>query len=234
MRADLSLVAIGTALIPILTIALPLRAQSGAEPAGVRTQIVTQEEKLLDLYRREREKGTEGLYRYANELRASGLLLRSLDLYENFLVLYPDHPRAFDATIDIAETYRKLNRFREAGRIFEKAYAIYPEQERGLIAYLNAARIYSDLGEREKAERILNDIIARRPFSPVSRMARADLVLMDSTRGIVSAPVVSAGETTPLVGQGVPIPVPSPAETGGVAQEALDRMGEGVEQPEEK
>ena len=123
----------------------------------------------------ERENEGKLLFQYARNLHASGLLRRSLDLFENFLILYPDHPWTFDALNECAEIYLKFSRTRDAVEYYKQSFRAAHNREKGDLAYLQAGKILSDMGEAKEARRIFKELIELKPASRVAQLAEVEL-----------------------------------------------------------
>jgi len=185
-----------------------------------------QEEQVGKIRETVRKEQAEILFRYGSELRASGNLERALDLFEDFLILYGDHTRAFDVHIAIAEIHQSMKQYDGAISHFELAREMFPEQERGIEAYLKMGRVYAEIGESERARTIFNEIAASRPFTRLAKLASMELSLLRFVALPVSVSVPPATQTE--TSKTVPGSDESPLQLDSRGN-PLDRMGEGVE-----
>ncbi len=207
---------------------------------------------------REIEKQGERMYQYGLSLFSGGELRRSLDLFHDFLLLYQNHRRLFQVQMHMAEIQEKLDRPRKAVEFYLRAYRQEQNSRRGAMAYLKAGRILAELGEKERARKIFSRLIEKRPFTRISRLASVELKSLrfldvyeegldavENRSRTEESPssLPSTEKEKPLFGS-APAEKPSP-DTGGEAatsrkegeerlsrekKEALDRMGEGVEE----
>ena len=195
------------------------------------------------------------LVRYARELAATGRLVQALDRYRNFLVLYPRHEWRLEALMGAAEILLEQDQVEEAIGYLEQAYRAEPHRERGALAFLRAGKLHAEMGDFDRARRIFSRLVERKPTSRVERLASIELnslgFLDSKTRGgktggseQTPAPVLDTDQgterdwareagtsesddatdsgTRPATNTGGP-------DAENVRRDALDRMGEGVE-----
>lgn len=126
-------------------------------------------------FRQEFQIDGENQFRYGRELHADGFRDRSARILNDFLVLFPRHPRRFEALRILAEIEVEQDRPVPAIDYYRRAFREAPGQDRGLEAYLQAARLLAGLGESTAARFIFEDIQRRKPDSRLARLAGNEL-----------------------------------------------------------
>jgi len=114
-------------------------------------------------------------FKYARELAADGKLSRAVSLYEEFLILYPDHELCFPVMIEMGKILTRQNRKSYAIDLYRKAYQKRKESEEGIKAYLEAGRLLSDLGEIQKAKTVFEEIILNENYTELANIAQNEL-----------------------------------------------------------
>ncbi len=179
--------------LSVVVLSTPLRAQDdpaqqdaadAADPAGdtASDRVVpggplppTQASVTAGKFREEFQIDGENRFRYGRELHADGFRDRSAQILRDFLVLFPRHPRRFEALRILAEIEVEKDRPVPAIDYYRRAFREVPGQDRGLEAYLQAGRLLAGLGETETAREVFEDIRRRKPDSRVARQAGNEL-----------------------------------------------------------
>jgi TolA-binding protein len=166
----------------------PAAAQN---PAGDETQA----ERRRGIVQTELARDGESRFRYARELYADARYARARDLLEDFLLLFPEHPRRIEALRITAEIDARNGNVEAAVRRFTRAYREAPDGETGARAYLQAGRLLAASGEPERARPIFEEVKRRVPSSATARLADQELLALDLPRARTSA----GGEERPLL-----------------------------------
>lgn len=110
---------------------------------------------------------------YARELNKLGYPLKSLQIFNDFLTLYPNHEWTLDALIQTADILKALDRPQEAVGYYIQAFQHAMDSERAGRAYLSAGRILLLEGEFGRARKIFTELELQK--SPISGEAALEL-----------------------------------------------------------
>ncbi|MCR9144102.1 MAG: hypothetical protein NXI24_17775 [bacterium] len=117
----------------------------------------------------------ENKFRYARELEADGYLVRSRQLLEDFLILFPGHDRRFAALQLLARIAEQQDQTERAVVAYRRAYAAVPGEDRGLESALQAGRLLAGLGRTDEARKLFLEIQGRKPDSKLARLVAIEL-----------------------------------------------------------
>lgn len=177
----------------------------------------TQAERRRGLVQAELARDGESRFRYARELFADGRYARARALLEDFLLLFPEHPRRIEALRIAAEIDARNGDVEAAVLRYTRAYREAPDGETGARAYLQAGRLLAASGEPERARRIFEEVKRRVPSSATARLADQELLALDLPR----ASAAQVGDERPLLN-----------DAGASAQSAQSaESGDAGEQP---
>lgn len=164
-------------------------APGAAEPAAPASETPeraardeTQAERRRGLVQAELARDGESRFRYARELFADGRYARARDLLEDFLLLFPEHPRRIEALRIAAEIDARNGDVEAAVARFTRAYREAPDGEIGARAYLQAGRLLAASGEPERARPIFEEVKRRVPSSATARLADQELLALELPR----------------------------------------------------
>lgn len=135
----------------------------------------TQESVRRDKMRAQLKIEGENRFRYAREMHADGYLVRSRQLLQDFLILFPKHDRRFSAFEMLARIEEQQDHPERAVSAYRRAYAAVPGEDRGLDAALRAGRILAGLGRLDEAKAIFLEIQARKPDSRMARLVEIEM-----------------------------------------------------------
>lgn len=195
------------ALVLVCLLTNPLAAQAEA-PRRVAPAALppTQRDVIREQRRAQIALDGENQFRYAREVQADGFQLRARQLLQNFLILFPDHPRRFAALELLAEIETELDRPEAAARAYRRAFAAVPREDRGLRAALAAGRLYAGLGQSDTAREIFEMIAARQPGSALAREVAIELQALGLPirydRSAISESAANSSETRSETGPG--------------------------------
>ncbi|MEQ9363028.1 MAG: tetratricopeptide repeat protein [Leptospirales bacterium] len=117
----------------------------------------------------------ENKFRYAREMQADGYLVRSRQLLQDFLILFPEHDRRFAALEMLAQIAEDQDQPEQAVAAYRRAYAAVPGEDRGLTAALQAGRLLAGMGRTDEAKALFQEIQARKPDSKLARLVAIEL-----------------------------------------------------------
>lgn len=100
--------------------------------------------------------------------------------FEELLASYPQHERAPDAQMGIAETYVQDENLAEAVSNFEKVAQAYPTSDRAPEALYRAGQISEERKRTSDARRFYNMVVTRYSSSPSASLARRRLQALPS------------------------------------------------------
>ncbi len=147
----------------------------------------TQAERRRDIVQAELARDGESRFRYARELYADGRYARARDLLEDFLLLFPEHPRRIEALRITAEIDARNGDIEAAVVRFTRAYREARDGESGARAYLQAGRLLAASGEPERARPIFEEVKRRVPSSATARLADQELLALELPRAAAQA-----------------------------------------------
>ncbi len=183
----------------IYAFSLPLTAQesetSGNKVKRNETSQVSAGEHQKNLFRAVMVKQGNAAYHYAREMAGGKNISRAIEVYREYLILYPRHQSRFDAMVELAGLLASENKKRDAAELYEEAYREDFRSLRGAEAYLKAGKIYLQLGEIERGKSILLDLSKIFPYSKISRQATLELksyfpeesILNESESGVIES-----------------------------------------------
>ena len=187
----------------------------------------TQAEKVLEIQKKVSVQQSEILYRQARELQTGGEWKKALRLFENYLILYPAQERSFDSCYQIAQIFKDKQDYNPSIEKFMEAYKMAFQEERGFESYLQAGRLYREMGDFERARAVFSEILGKREFSKLSRIAGMEL----NTLGFLDLRSPSGDLILKAPEQVIPDTVPKsePGRNENSSLNPLDWMGEGLE-----
>lgn len=165
-------------------------AGSGVLPADPPTQ----GERIRRLRREQLLREGEQSYLYARELADDQMERRAVEILEDFLDLYSDHPRRPQALQLLARLQSESGRVEQAANTLIRAYREAPAGEAGMRSYLQAGRLLAGQGETERARRIFLEVQNRASGSAVGRLAEQELAALSLPPAI--QPPETSGEAT--------------------------------------
>jgi tol-pal system protein YbgF len=98
--------------------------------------------------------------------------------FNNFLVTYPDSPRADSAQYWLGEAYYVNRQFDQAINEYQKLVAAYPSSQKVSQAMLKIGFCQQELGQTEQARATLQEVLQRYPGTTSARMAEDRLQRM--------------------------------------------------------
>ena len=108
-----------------------------------------------------------------------GMVYRQIGQHENarmtlqtFALTFPDHRRAPDAWLNVADIYAEQNRFNDAGLALERLFQFHPDHEIVPASMLKASMYFEKAGDRKKSDEYLRRIILQHGRSDVNLTAR--------------------------------------------------------------
>jgi len=112
-----------------------------------------------------------------NSLKA-GKYQDAVAQFNNFLVTYPDSPRADSAQYWLGEAYYVNKQFDQAINEYQKLVAAYPSSQKVSQAMLKIGFCQQELGQTEQAKATLQEVLQRYPGTTSARMAEDRLQRM--------------------------------------------------------
>lgn len=112
-----------------------------------------------------------------NSLKA-GKYQDAVAQFNNFLVTYPDSPRADSAQYWLGEAYYVNKQFDQAINEYQKLVAAYPSSQKVSQAMLKIGFCQQELGQTEQARATLQEVLQRYPGTTSARMAEDRLQRM--------------------------------------------------------
>lgn len=112
-----------------------------------------------------------------NSLKA-GKYQDAVAQFNNFLVTYPDSPRADSAQYWLGEAYYVNRQFDQAINEYQKLVAAYPSSQKVSQAMLKIGFCQQELGQTEQARATLQEVLQRYPGTTSARMAEDRLQRM--------------------------------------------------------
>ncbi|PLX45370.1 MAG: tol-pal system protein YbgF [Deltaproteobacteria bacterium] len=113
----------------------------------------------------------QGLFTLAYKEYEEGRYARAILDFEEFVMSYPNHPSADDASFFIGESYFSQGEYRQASIEFQKLLERYPEMGRAPMASLKVAFCFKELGENENYKAQLMRVVERYPDTEASKIA---------------------------------------------------------------
>jgi tetratricopeptide (TPR) repeat protein len=216
----------------------------------------THKEKRNESFRNLYQQEADRRFRFILELISEGNAESARRHLENYIVLYPNHPMTDRARRELAQLDRKAGRYRASLRTYEQSSILERPRQGEARALLETARIEIKQGRFERARSLLKDIQDR--FSGTGEAREAELLeksyrfvqppaetrdsnpdSMENDQNVNNAtnnddplfPMDSATDgARETDGTGI-----DRADAGpSTGQSALDRMGEGIESPDEQ
>jgi len=112
-----------------------------------------------------------------NSLKA-GKYQDAVAQFNNFLVTYPDSPRADSAQYWLGEAYYVNKQFDQAINEYQKLVAAYPSSQKVSQAMLKIGFCQQEMGQTEQARATLQEVLQRYPGTTSARMAEDRLQRM--------------------------------------------------------
>lgn len=112
-----------------------------------------------------------------NSLKA-GKYQDAVAQFNNFLVTYPDSPRADSAQYWLGEAYYVNRQFDQAINEYQKLVAAYPGSQKVSQAMLKIGFCQQEMGQTEQARATLQEVLQRYPGTTSARMAEDRLQRM--------------------------------------------------------
>lgn len=112
-----------------------------------------------------------------NSLKA-GKYQDAVAQFNNFLVTYPDSPRADSAQYWLGEAYYVNKQFDQAINEYQKLVAAYPRSQKVSQAMLKIGFCQQEMGQTEQARATLQEVLQRYPGTTSARMAEDRLQRM--------------------------------------------------------
>lgn len=112
-----------------------------------------------------------------NSLKA-GKYQDAVAQFNNFLVTYPDSPRADSAQYWLGEAYYVNRQFDQAINEYQKLVAAYPGSQKVSQATLKIGFCQQEMGQTEQARATLQEVLQRYPGTTSARMAEDRLQRM--------------------------------------------------------
>ncbi|PLX38957.1 MAG: tol-pal system protein YbgF [Deltaproteobacteria bacterium] len=113
----------------------------------------------------------KGLFSLAYSEYKEGRYARAILDFEEFVMSYPNHADADDASFFIGESYFSQGEFRQASIEFQKLLERYPEMGRAPFASLKVALCFKELGDNENYMAQLRRVVERYPDTEASNSA---------------------------------------------------------------
>lgn len=98
--------------------------------------------------------------------------------FEEFVRLFPDHPRAPDAQLYVAQSWEQADEAERAFDAYGRVLELYPNAPQAPTALYRAALIEIARDNEDRARSMLNQVVAAYPNSPEARLARERLERM--------------------------------------------------------
>ena len=98
--------------------------------------------------------------------------------FNNFLVTYPDSPRADSAQYWLGEAYYVNKQFDQAINEYQKLVAAYPSSQKVSQAMLKIGFCQQEMGQTAQARATLQEVLQRYPGTTSARMAEDRLQRM--------------------------------------------------------
>ncbi len=117
----------------------------------------------------------EARYRYADLLFTEGQYERAQELWEQFILLFPNHAQRLGALYHLGVIADRQSRFDEAMNYYMRAYQQNPSRDLGLQAYLQAGRLALRMGNISQARGIFTSIVKEGKFSRFAKVAETEL-----------------------------------------------------------
>ncbi|MGQ0658858.1 MAG: tol-pal system protein YbgF [Chromatiales bacterium] len=117
-------------------------------------------------------------YDAAFNLLKTGKYDDAIAQFNNFLVTYPDSPRADSAQYWLGEAYYVNKQYDPAITEYQKLVTAYPNSQKVSQALLKIGFCQAELGQREQARATLDDVKQRFPGTTSARMAEDRLQRM--------------------------------------------------------
>ncbi len=95
--------------------------------------------------------------------------------FEEFVRLFPDHPRAPEAQLGAGQTYEAADDPARALEAYARVLEIYPNSPQAATALYRGALIEAERDNRDRARSMLNQVTAAYPRSPEAELAREQL-----------------------------------------------------------
>ncbi len=127
----------------------------------------------------ERKKQVELRLQLANSLFNENRNDEALNLYLDFVELYPESPLRITALANSAVIYERKQRFMLAVAQYQKLQNALGNSARGLAYYFEQGRLYEKVGLDDKARVVYERIIAANANGPLARKARGRLALLN-------------------------------------------------------
>ncbi len=112
-----------------------------------------------------------------NSLKA-GKYQDAVAQFNNFLVTYPDSPRADSAQYWLGEAYYVNKQFDQAINEYQKLVAAYPSSQKVSQAMLKIGFCQQEMGQADQAKATLQEVLQRYPGTTSARMAEDRLQRM--------------------------------------------------------
>lgn len=114
-------------------------------------------------------------FRYASMLFVANHYKHAQELLEEFMILFPNHPRQTEVGNYLARIAEKQGRFEDAMRQYIQIYHQEATSEIALNAYFAAGRLAVNMGQVEQA-RLIFETIRNLPYAPdVAKLAQIEL-----------------------------------------------------------
>lgn len=125
----------------------------------------------------EKEQARDGdvRFNYAQMLFLESKTGRAEELWNDFIILFPNHPRVIDAMHYLAVILEQKGHYKKALVAYLRCHKKGGGRSLSIKSHLQAGRLLVHLGELAKAERIFKDIVAESKLHHFSKMAQIEL-----------------------------------------------------------
>lgn len=100
---------------------------------------------------------------------------RSIELLEDFLILFPEHPEKKNALLQLADCFEKEMNWEKAIKTNLQIYRNSPFTEEGLLAYFHGAELMARIGEYKRSGEILSFLKKQSYSAKVKDLADIEL-----------------------------------------------------------
>jgi len=128
----------------------------------------------------------------ASQLRGEHKYDDALQVIQDFLDKYPNHPLVHAGDLSYAETLEAQGKIDEAVARYEEVSAKYPDSYSAPVAVIAEANILSSQGKPDQARRLYENFVAQFPESIFTQDAMAEMHLLHPAAGASAAPKTDA------------------------------------------
>ncbi|SNB47196.1 tol-pal system protein YbgF [Geobacter sp. DSM 9736] len=121
---------------------------------------------------REPQQTPEGLYQKALDSFRAGDLVKSREMFGNFMQSYPSHDLVPNAQYWLGETLYAEKKYDQAILEFQQIIKKYPNKEKVPAAMLKQAMAFKELGDVKSARYVLKKLQEDYPFSEEAQKAK--------------------------------------------------------------